>query len=63
MQVRAFERYGPLIHIAPANRASTHAFCCKYLLALLTYQCVEANSVDPDQEPLDWVHTVCLNLH
>ena len=30
----------------------------KYLLPLLTYECVETNSVDPDQEQSDWVHTV-----
>ena len=34
-----------------------------YLLTLLTNAIVEANSVDPDQEQSDWVHTVCFYLH
>ena len=46
-----------------SKNASTQAFCCKYLLILLTNECVEANSVDSDQERSDWVHTVCVNLH
>ena len=42
---------------------TAQAFYCKYLLTLLTYECVEANSVDLDQEQSDWVHFVCVYLH
>ena len=42
------------------NNLSTQTVCCKYLLTLSTYKWVEANSVDPDQESSNWVHTVCL---
>ena len=46
-----------------SKNVPTQAFCCKYLLILLTYECAEASNVDPDQEQSDWVRIVCLFLH
>ena len=46
-----------------SKNASTQAFWCRYLHTLLTDECVEANSVHPDQEQSGWVHTVCVYLH
>ena len=54
-----------LNNVSPNSASKTHPLkpsAEKYLLTTLTYECVEANSVDPDQEQSDWVHTVTVCL-
>ena len=38
---------------------SLHNNCCLLCLLLVILKVISANSVDPDQSSLIWVHTVC----
>ena len=50
------------VYTAPAKmhllNPSAANICWHYL-----HECVEANSVGPDQNQSDWVHTVCVYLN
>ena len=39
--------------------SSVYVVCWIFLQNFQTYFCIKANSVDPDQSSLIWVHTVC----
>ena len=60
---KRFKDLNKLMKLHAKKRIYTQTFCCKYLLTLSAYKWVEANSVDPDQETSDWVHTVWIYLH
>ena len=41
--------------------SSVYVVCWIFLQIFQNYFCIQANSVDPDQTDLIWVHTVCKN--
>ena len=42
--------------------SSVYVICWIFLQTFQTYFCIQANSVDPDQTSLIWVHTVKMAL-